>query len=663
MSIESTEAEPRKLVAYTATAETPQIITSVAPSLSDDNVRVYGISASGMSTLISSDYWSFNAERTELTLTYTAAYAQALILIDPVVEQPLEYTRDTSFLPTVLERQLDQFALSISWIKDRLTNVLNFSETEATPPSGDLGSATDRASKALTFDSSGGLNLMDFEVQVDGSGLSTITPDAGTFAVGNGTVFAAQTPAQVRSTLDLEVGVDLQAYDAQLDAYGSLVKTNGSIATGDGTNLVMQTEASLLGGCADIKALSPAEGQTLRYSSGAWSAVTDTSSDSTVIIKSVSDFGVIDSNKVYLIDGVIDMGSTSIEIPATGIQIQGLGATISRLTSSENTYTMFTSPVGGSGDVFIQSLDIQVTGTGSKVVDLTDSDGSHTFEINDVNFTSCTEIGRLTDFRQFLVQRCFMLSCTGGWEFAGTWAGGARVSTFLVRAFTGTLFKGITGLTFGSRFLSDANIDIPSGSVGYDFTEAMFINDADFNLIAGAATGAGTFVASIDNTSVKSRLRDNSGIENTYIGARWELTATAPTVVGAPGTYYKIAGTTTYTDEQWFDNTTDNAFRYLSDQKTLVEIKGVFAVTGTNGHDIQIKVRKYDDSAGTYSDVQVLPSKTLPSTGAGVSFSVLAYTELDSPNDRIEVWGQNVSNTANFTLSANSILAITERAN
>ena len=62
---------------------------------------------------------------------------------------------------------------------------------------------------------------------------------------------------------------------------------------------------------------------------------------SLVRVKASSDFGVIDSTKVYLIDGVIDMTGVSIEIPAGGINLVGYTFDVSQLVSADNTYTMF----------------------------------------------------------------------------------------------------------------------------------------------------------------------------------------------------------------------------------------------------------------------------------------------------------------------------------
>ena len=59
--------------------------------------------------------------------------------------------------------------------------------------------------------------------------------------------------------------------------------------------------------------------------------------------------GVIDSTKEYFIDGIIDMGTTQITVPTTGLTLRGYSFDISGLMSSENNYTMFISETSTIG--------------------------------------------------------------------------------------------------------------------------------------------------------------------------------------------------------------------------------------------------------------------------------------------------------------------------
>jgi hypothetical protein len=84
---------------------------------------------------------------------------------------------------------------------------------------------------SVTYIDDGGVN--DGEIRISTTGnladIATITHNAGDFIVGDGNNFTAQTPAQVRATLDLEVGTDVQAYDAGLQSISGLVTGAGQI--------------------------------------------------------------------------------------------------------------------------------------------------------------------------------------------------------------------------------------------------------------------------------------------------------------------------------------------------------------------------------------------------------------------------------------------------
>ena len=71
---------------------------------------------------------------------------------------------------------------------------------------------------------------------------------AGRTALGGGAVggnvFAAATAAAAQQAMDTEVGVDVQAYDADLTALGGLAKTDGNFIVGDGSTWVAESGAT-----------------------------------------------------------------------------------------------------------------------------------------------------------------------------------------------------------------------------------------------------------------------------------------------------------------------------------------------------------------------------------------------------------------------------------
>ena len=175
-------------------------------------------------------------------------------------------------------------------------------------------------------------------------------------------------------------------------------------------------------------------------------------------------------------------------------------------------------------------------------------------------------------------------------------------------------------------------------------------------------TGAGTLTSGVSNTSVKSKWRDNNGIANTYVGSRWTLTSETATTVSASSTYYKAAGTTTYVDETWFSNSTDNAPVLDSSNPIEVICSGALSLTAGNNQDLRVKVRQWDNSASAYVDLETMPQVTTSGTGNAQTVAVIAFATMEE-NDRIELWVSNESATANITLKENSQFAILERAN
>ena len=400
---------------------------------------------------------------------------------------------------------------------------------------------------------------------------------------------------------------------------------------------------------------------------------------SVIVVNSASDLsGTLVSDKVYLIDGSIDMGTQTITVPSTGLQIAGYGIGVSKLLSTENSYTMFVDAASDAGTLFISELTIDVSGTSSQVFDLDNSGAGDAVEINSTNFENCTSIGTLDAFRQFLMVNVFWLSCDDGITFAGTWSGGASIRTFLVRNFDpgaagGTVFTGSTSpaLTFASRFFCDGNIDTPSGATVYDFAASMFTNDADFELITGQYTGAGTVVAVkspvVDNTSTKSRFRDNNGLVNTYVGGRWYIAAgnTAPTTIATVDTYVKAAGTTTEQDLQWTSSAGDNDLTYDSTETAEIQVAGsvnVTAVSGGADKNITITLRHWDNSASAYVDLPNAARGVSTSAGSYNNIAIIGYATMDT-SDRIELWIENNTDAVNLTVEDGSLLSISERAN
>lgn len=390
--------------------------------------------------------------------------------------------------------------------------------------------------------------------------------------------------------------------------------------------------------------------------------------DNRVIVKQASDFGVIDSTKQYFIDGAIDMGTTELEVPATGIFIQGYGLGVSKLFSTENNYTMFTSPVGGSGNVLINDIVIDVSGTNSSVFALEDATGFNATEFNIVNFENCTSRGYLDGYRQGLETGIGIFGGTPTLEFRGTWLGGYRIANSIVRSVTDTtysLYKSAVGQTFASRFGGDINCELPTNVSFYEGTSANFTNDNTLQISDAIFTGSGTLLNGITQTDSKVRISNTGGVLNTYVGGFWSCTTEAVTVVSLidpQGTFYKVAGTTTYGGLTWFDQGADNAIRSNTSEFINVKTTFVGSFTGNNNRAFALRFRVWDDSASAYVDY----AETTFTTNGGILSNRAESVVLISPqitlseNDRIEVWVANTTDFNDITMLLNSRLIIEE---
>lgn len=388
-----------------------------------------------------------------------------------------------------------------------------------------------------------------------------------------------------------------------------------------------------------------------------------------VSVRSAADFGTIDSTILYVIDGQVDMGSTTIEVPATGMSITGHTFDISALTSSENSYQMFTSPGGGSGNLLITDCTLTTSGTASQVFDLTDSDGTHAAEFNRVNFTACTSLGEFTDYRQLLESGTGRFSGTPEVTLSGG-MNGYRISTSIVRGISNmtSLFKTGTALTFSGRFVTDINCDLPATGALMDFAPANITNDEALELQGCFITRSGTVDAgdttifpNIDHTSVKSNWKGNTGLPNTQKYIKATCTTEVTTTISAANTYYVLAGTYTVDTNVHFDMPTNGEFRLLTGNGSY-EITGDFIIEGGANDVIDIRVTKSTDGGSTWPTVINHIRRQINSLvgGRDVAFFPLSFIATLEKDDRVRVEVENTTGTSDVTMELDSYFIITE---
>lgn len=400
-----------------------------------------------------------------------------------------------------------------------------------------------------------------------------------------------------------------------------------------------------------------------------WLVFTDP--NSSIVVKDLADLPapvdnkiLLDATKVYHIDGEVDLGVNSLIVPEEGCSIAALngGRDVCKLVSHEDNYTMFVSPDGSySGDVLWNELTFTVDGTNSKLVDL-DNDGNFdALDITGVNFTSCTSLGDVRNYRQMLNFNVGYVFLGDGWTFHGTMAGGIAIVTSIAVSFVDfTLLNTGTALSIQGSVRSDINfLAVSSGSVFCDFAPSNIVNNGQFAL-TNVRTTATDIVPNFPSSDAKARIRNCVGIRDTYIGGEWTISATAATAISDPNELTKLAGTTTYDDLQWFTQTTDNAFVYASDQEIEVSVDAVLGFSGGNGDEIGLQIRQWDDSISDYIDRGPRFVITMDS-GGKIQNMVAKATAVLNQNDRIEIWIENQTDTTNVTASLGGIVTISER--
>lgn len=319
-----------------------------------------------------------------------------------------------------------------------------------------------------------------------------------------------------------------------------------------------------------------------------------------------SDFGVIDSSKVYFIDGIVDMTGVTIEVPAAGIYLTGHNFDVSKLVCADNSYTMFTSPIGGSGNFLGKDYAIEVTGTGSKVYDLVDATGFNAFEFTRINYNNCTSLGVIDGYRQGLEEGTGRFGGSPSLTLEGNWLGGYRITTSIVRSMsdvtTEPLFKKGASFTMQSRFLTDINCDLGTLQPLLDFNAANFPNAGTLRIRGAEITRDGVYNA--EDTNITPNItqmelpcywKENNGINNTYVGGTALVVLQAATTITVQGQYEQVnASAWLGTGLEHFTVTSDGKLQHDGNSPREFEINYDFRAESTANNDIYLKFYKYD---------------------------------------------------------------------
>ena len=382
--------------------------------------------------------------------------------------------------------------------------------------------------------------------------------------------------------------------------------------------------------------------------------------------------GNIDSEVQYFIDGTIDMGTTSIEVPSGGIFIGGLNLDLSFLTSSENGYTMFTSPIGGSGNVFIQNVTLTASGTGSQVFNINDATGFNAIELVRVNFNNCTAIGELNGYRQGLENNTGRFGGTPEMTLSGTWLGGYFIETSIVRSLTDggyTLYKAGTSFLMNSRFRTNQNVDLPTNASFFNFAPSNFVNPSTVQVTGALVSRNGVFNA-VDSNITPNMVRGdlvaqwqgNIGMSNTFEGGRLTVSSENLTTISAGSTWTTLNAIWATNDLQHFDSPSSGQLRHLGNSPREYKCTINFVIESQANNDLGIRLRKFDDSTSTFIDFTERRRQVNNFVGGrDVAIFNFSFNVSLDQNDYVYFQVRNNSGNQNVTLELNSDWILEER--
>ncbi|AKA61209.1 hypothetical protein [Pseudoalteromonas phage H103] len=392
------------------------------------------------------------------------------------------------------------------------------------------------------------------------------------------------------------------------------------------------------------------------------------------IIKSRFDFpAVLSSDVVYFIDGVVDLSDRSLEVPEGGLYISGHNFDISKLVSSEPNYTMFTSPLVGSGNIVGKDYGIEVTGASSKVYDISGNTGFEAFELSRINYNNCESLGEINNYRQGFETGTGRFGGKPELTLSGTWVGGYFIESSIVRILADgaySLFKAGAALTLGSRFRTSINVDLPASVSLFDFIPANFPNPSTLQVDSAIVTRLGVqdatdsnYTPNISASDLACSWSNNVGMPNTFEGGSIGIGASAVTTINTIDVFEDVAALSWITaDLQHFDNPVNGQLRHLGINPREYKAVASLTIEGANNDVLTLRVSKWDNSASSFVTVldQVRPVNNLIGARDVAFFNVNVNTTLDQ-NDYIKLQIANNSGTANVTAETDGYLLVEQR--
>lgn len=380
----------------------------------------------------------------------------------------------------------------------------------------------------------------------------------------------------------------------------------------------------------------------LNQSSLASSGSSLSSISSIKIVKSENDLSNPVSDVLYWIDSTINLTS-SIKVPEDGIFITGSSRKASVLTSDLENFTLFENLNENAGDIRLSSLSILIDTQGSKIFDNKGNYGSLVYLV-DITLSNNVELGILDTYGMFINQTS-AFNISEGFTLKNNCLG-IRINNALFRNFGSSgsvLFRAGDNFLLKGRFVTDGSFEINSGATCIDFTESHIENDGNLYIQNASFSGNGVFTSNIDETNKKSLFIDSLNIKNTKQRSIWVFNSEKEITFSLLEEFKDISLDPSFISEVWFSNDLKSGSIYNSSIENYFNIDCSISYTCDINTKIELVLRQYNNSDGSYSD---LITKKVLGNGSLLKDKIevinLKFTTLLKQNDRIEVWIKNM---------------------
>lgn len=380
-------------------------------------------------------------------------------------------------------------------------------------------------------------------------------------------------------------------------------------------------------------------------------------------------FPVDENNRITLPRGTFLIDSNNLDcgvysfITSENVTFAGYSQNINRISSTQPNIVFLEST---GADVFFVELQVSITGANSKVVQMNGT-GLEAIEIVNSSWNSSVEWGTLDNIRQAFINGFFSVNAQRGFLIT-TGIDGYRMDNCRIINPVEYIARAAVGIPVGNVRVN-TNSDLPSGCIAFQFDYDNFtdnsylLKDGFYNGLGQVAkdftdAGRDTDIAQDSRRSFFQNNQGNLGV-NTSIGGTASVTTEITTPVAATNTRYKLLGTMVASKLVHFTLPNDNELTYGNTQNRLLDIFISATLRSNQDDTVVLWVQKWDDSAGAYVDVAKKSKLIQRLSGPRDIAEYVIFTETEmNDNDRIELWAENLTSTANITLEEDSIVKL-----